>query len=73
MIIRSNIKLFEDILLKVSMWFPKGLHCTSLPISCDKEIEKVVDYGAVFRALLTELCKTFDYITHDLIFAKLEA
>ena len=35
--------------------------------------KKSVDNGGVFGALLTDLCKAFDCILHDLIIAKLEA
>ena len=35
--------------------------------------KKIVDNEGVFGALLTDLSKTFDYIPHDLIIAKLEA
>ena len=36
-------------------------------------MEKIVDYGGVFGALLTDLSKDFDCITPDFIIAKLEA
>ena len=34
--------------------------------------KKIVDYGGVFHALLTDLSKAFDCIQHYLIIAKLE-
>ena len=55
------------------MWFSKGLQRTTLPFSYDREMEKVVDNGVAFGALLTDLSKAFDCIPHDLIIAKLEA
>ena len=54
------------------MWFSKGLQRTTLPFSYDREMEKVVDNGVAFGALLTDLSKAFDCIPHDLIIAKLE-
>ena len=35
--------------------------------------KKIVDYGGVFYALLTDLSKAFDFISHELFIAKLEA
>ena len=55
------------------MRFLQGLQCTTLPVSYDKKLKKIVDYGGVFGALLTNLSKTFGCIPYDLIIAKLEA
>ena len=55
------------------MWFSQGLQCTALPVSYDRKMEKIVNYGGVFGALLTDLSKVFDCILHDLFIAELEA
>ena len=56
------------------MRFSQGLQCTTLPVSYNRKMEKkVVDYGGVFDALLTNLSKALNCISHDLFITKLEA
>ena len=56
------------------MRFLKGLYCTALPSSDDRQVEKKILYSSkAFVALLTELLKAFDCICHDLLVAKLRA
>ena len=56
------------------MWFQKRLyspqHCLLLIID---EWKKVVNNNKVFGALLTDISKGFDCISHDLLIAKLNA
>ena len=47
--------------------------CAALSVSFDRKMEKIVDYGAVFWALLRILSTSFDCILHDLFIAKVDA
>ena len=64
---------FEEILSKCQCGFRKGFntqHC--LPLMLEKW-KRAVDNNKVFGVLLTDLSKAFDFISHDLLIAKLNA
>ena len=64
---------FEEILSKFQCGFRKGFstqHCLLLML---EKWKQAVDNNKVFGALLTDLSKAFDCISHDLLIAKLNA
>ena len=64
---------FEEILSKFQCGFRKGFrtqHCLLLIL---EKWKRAVDNNKVFGALLTNLSKAFDCISHDLLIAKLNA
>ena len=64
---------FEEILSKFQCGFRKGFstqHCLLLML---EKWKRAVDNNKVFGALLTDLSKAFDCISHDLLIANLNA
>ena len=62
---------FEEILSKFQCGFRKGFstqHCLLLML---EKWKRAVDNNKVFGALLTDLSKAFDCMSHDLLTAKL--
>ena len=62
---------FEEILSKFQCGFHKGFstqHCLLLML---EKWKRAVDNNKVFGALLTDLSKAFDCMSHDLLTAKL--
>ena len=64
---------FEVVSSKYQCGFRIGYsahHCLLVMI---EKLKKIVEYGGVFGALLTDLFKASDCIPHELFIAKLEA
>ena len=64
---------FEEVFSKYQCGFRKGYSTQHSLLIMIEKWKKIVDYGGVFGALLTDLSKAFDCIPHDLFIAKLEA
>ena len=63
---------FEEILSKFQCGFRKGFSTQHLLLILEKW-KPAIDNNKDFRALLTDLSKAFDCISHDLLIAKLNA
>ena len=64
---------FDDILSKFQCGFRKDYSAQHRLFYMIKEIRKIRDSKRVFAALLMDLSKTFDSISHKLLLAKLHA
>ena len=73
LIIKQRSEFFESILSKFQCGFRKGYgaqHCLLMMLETWKE---ATDNNKAFGALLTDLLKAFDCLSHDLLIAKLHA
>ena len=73
MISKQLSDFFENILPKFQCGFRKGYgahHCLLMMLETWKQ---ATDNNKAFGALLTDLSKTFDCLSHDLLIAKLHA
>ena len=61
-----------DVFSKYQRGFRKGYSASHCLLVMIEKSKKIVDYGSVFGALLTDLFKAFDCIRHDLFIVKLE-
>ena len=73
MLILPHIKIYRRYFSRHQCGFRKGYTAQHCLLAMIEKWKKIVDYGGVFGALLTDLSKAFDCIPHDLIIAKLEA
>ena len=64
---------FETILSPNQCGFRKGFSAQHCLISLIKKWKKSIDNGGAFGALITDLSKAFDCLSHELLIAKLEA
>ena len=64
---------FDKILSKYQCGFRKGYNSQHCLIALIEKWKKCVDNGGAFGALLTDLSKAFDCLSHELLIAKLEA
>ena len=62
---------FNKILSIIQYGFRKGYNAQHCLIALIKKWKKNVDNGAAFGALLTYLSKAFDYLSYELLIAKL--
>ena len=53
------------------MWIQKVFQCTTQPVVNAEKWKLAVDNKKVFGALLTDISKAFDCLSHDLLIAKL--
>ena len=64
---------FETILSPNQCGFRKGFSAQHCLISLIEKWKKSIDNGGAFGALMTDLSKAFDCLSHELLIAKLEA
>ena len=64
---------FETILSPKQCGFRKGFSAQHCLISLIEKWKKSIDNGGAFGALMTDLSKAFDCLSHELLIAKLEA
>ena len=63
----------ENILSNFQCGFRKGFNAQQCLTGMIEKAKRIMDKGGHFSALLTDLSKAFDCLTHDLLIAKLDA
>ena len=64
---------FESFLSKYQCRFRKGFSAQHCLLSMLEKWKSAIDNRKMFRALLTDLWKAFDCLSHDLLIARLNA
>ena len=73
-LLRKQITIFIDPLLsKYQCGFREGYSPQHCLLAMLQKGKNVADKGKIFGALLTDLSKAFDSLSHDLLIAKLNA
>ena len=68
---RQNSEYFEIELSRFQCGFGKGYSTQDCTLAMAENCKKALDQGNEYGALLTDLSKAFDCLSHDLIVAKL--
>ena len=55
------------------MWLLQRLQCPNCLIALIEKWKQSVDNGGAFGTLMTDLSKAFNYLSHELLIAKLDA
>ena len=66
-------KYFDQILSKYQCGFRQGYNTQNCLLTMVEKWKEALDKGGLGGALLTDLCKAFDCIKHDLLTAKFAA
>ena len=64
---------FDNFLSKQQCGFQKGYSTQQCLLALLEKCKRAVDSGQMFGALLTDLFKAFDCLSHELLIAKLNA
>ena len=70
---RQNAEYFEAVSSRFQCGFRKGYSTQDCLLAMVENCKKALDQGNEYGALLTDLSKAFDCLSHDLIVAKLHA
>ena len=64
---------FQALLSKYQCGFGKGFNVINTLLPMIEKWRKFLDAGGAYRALLTDLSKAFDCLSHELLIGKLQA